>query len=159
MEYAAVLGVVVLVAVAVLSSLGSETSDALAVGGDALQKSPPSQATEPEPEDEPTLHVGGIELTVEERGRPKAAGQVQVLDQDGQPVRRASVSVGWFVNGTHQGTSSGRTGRGGTASVTFKDKDLEHGDVVKLVIGSVSASGYEYDADHNAESEKEARVP
>ncbi len=150
-EYAAALALVAVVVIASLSALGVKISGTVENTASAL----PGGDTQ----SDPVLYVAGIELSVNPGGQVRVTASVTVFDEDGDGVRRATVSASWYVNGTLVETDSdGADGRG-RARFTYRSRDLEQGDVVMLTVTNVSASGYEYDSGSNAETSDDILVP
>jgi len=86
---------------------------------------------------------------------------VTVLDGDSNAVSGATVSADWYVNGQPADSGADGTDGRGRARFTYKTsrEELTQGDVVRLVVTDVTASGYQYDPDSNEETADEITVP
>ena len=153
-EYGVIIALVVIVVIVALASLGRRAVNTMENTTTALG----DLGTEVETEPEQAVHVAAIELEVHFH-HDHVRGRVFVFDQDGTAVSGASVNVDWFVNGTSVTSQSGGTGSDGKASFALGLGGIDSGDVVRIVVTNVTASGHEYDSGSNVESEKEIVVP
>ena len=88
-----------------------------------------------DPIDGPTMHEQGFTVRVTSGDRPKAIGKLRLIDEDGDPVRRAKVRAAWYGGGRAIDTdASDRTDRKGKAKLTYSKRDLGPPDMVELCI-------------------------
>ncbi len=153
-EYAIILALVALAIVVALASLGGRTSDSVGNTANVLA----GLGSESEPDPDPEVHVGIITLEVHiDHGHVR--GRVTVFDQDGVAVSGATVNIDWFVNGTFSTSESHATDSGGRASFALGLSGLVSGDVVRLTVVNISASGYDYAPASNVETSDEVVFP
>jgi len=151
-EYALLLTLVALVVVTALATLGRRTSDKVAEAAVELGSG----------QETAFIHVAGIEPTIRvTRKHVKVTCTVTVLDGDSNAVSGATVSADWYVNGQPADSGADGTDGRGRARFTYKTsrEELTQGDVVRLVVTDVTASGYQYDPDSNEETADEITVP
>jgi serine protease len=104
-----------------------------------------------------TSHVAAIVMALQKTGSSTAASAtVTIVDNNGSPVRSATVSGSW--SGLTSGSSSGTTGKTGTVKLTSKSVRNAHG-TFTFTVTSVSRSGYTYDSAANVETSDSITVP
>ncbi len=148
-EYALILCLVAIVIVAVMMVLGERVSDTASTATGALG----------DPEEQKTLRVNRIRLTLTTGTSVEAEATIRVKDDDGRNVRGAIISVTWSVNGGSVGTDSGGTDRGGKALISYESDELGSGDVVAVTVTNISKAGYDYSPNSNLETSKQVTVP
>ena len=153
-EYALMLALVAMIVAGAIAILGARTSGTITDAGNALA----SLGTDEDEDEDLEVHVGGIDLEVHLH-HDHVRGHVTVFDQDGVAVEHATVNASWFVNGVFAETESGGTNTAGRASFAYGIEELSDGDVVRLAVTSVSASGYAYDSGSNVETQDEVVFP
>lgn len=151
-EYALMLALVAMIAAGAIAILGTRTSSTITDAGNALA------SLDPEEDEDPKVHVGDIDLEVHLH-HDHVRGHVTVFDQDGVAVDHATVNASWFVNGVFAEAESDGTNTAGRASFAYGIEELSDGDVVRLAVTSVSASGYAYDSGSNVETQDEIVFP
>ena len=111
----------------------------------------------PPPEPEGTMHVGGIDMSHEQKGPNYFVyTKVAIYDNNGSPVTGAAVSVTTTEPSGSSVSNTANTGDNGT--VTFKLRSNQTGSYTSAV-SNVSKDGWTYDFAANEETDDSHTVP
>ncbi|MFO7698076.1 MAG: choice-of-anchor Q domain-containing protein [Anaerolineae bacterium] len=106
--------------------------------------------------DNPGMHVDSIAFTVKKAGRNyTVAGAVKIVDEVGQSVAGAVVSVQWTLPNGSTITQSAKTSRAGLASFKVTDGTGDY----TLQVTAVTKSGYDYWPDSNVVTSADKTAP
>lgn len=151
-EYALLLTIIALTVVGALAAIGGKAASTIGDAGDSFP------GHDPEPDS--YVHVAGIDLEARAEGHAfRVTATVTVQDQEGEAVGSATVAATYFVNGAEIESQSDETDGQGRARFSYRSDELSSGDVVRLGVTNVTASGYEYDSDSNVESSDQITIP
>jgi len=95
-----------------------------------------------------TLHVKSIRAAPIHFG-PKWKSMIEIVDSQGKPVPGAKVKGKWTVNGEAFKSGKGKTDENGLAELVLKKSKVYPGDILNVVIESVSKADFTYDAKSN----------
>ena len=92
------------------------------------------------------LWVDSLTVGLQRKGvNYKAEVLVNVMDENFEPVKGATVTVTWIFNGTNPYTTSSVTSKKGEAKLSSSPEKAESGDIFIVEVTDVAKEGYAYD--------------
>jgi len=109
----------------------------------------------------PTTHVASITISLRHKGPNwEATAVVIIVDENGRPVKEATVTGDWDLNGVvFNDGATGTTNRRGGARIVSGKIQAGSGDVFTFTVTSVSHPDYTYVPAANVETSDWAAVP
>ena len=106
------------------------------------------------------IWVDSLRVSIHRIGhKHKAQAFVRVLDENLRPVKRATVTVSWTLNGRNPHTASSATNNRGVAMLNSKPKKADSGDVFTVEVTGIAKEGYAYDPSSNSVTTNSIAVP